>query len=85
VKFDDAMQAQVRVGIHIVAALTVGNEKNCKLRGQLEFFVEFIPKNLLSEGQQDVSVPGVYFKNYSGNEVQLHVNSDDGIGMAPEV
>jgi len=85
VKFDDATQAQVRVGIHKVAVLTVGNEKNGKPRGQLEFFVEFIPKNLLSEGQQDVAVPGVYFKNYSGNEVQLYVNADDGVGMAPEV
>jgi phospholipase D1/2 len=86
VKFDDATQAQVLVGMHKVAVLTVGSDNNNnKPRGQLEFFLEFIPRSLLANSPLDAAVPGVYFKSHSGNAVQLYVNADDGVDMAPEV
>ena len=84
VKFDDATKTQERVGLHKTAILTTGKEGG-KPRGQLEFFLEFIPKDLLCTDLCDVSVPGVYFKGHFGNAVQLYVNADDGDDMAPEV
>jgi len=87
VKFDETTRMQMRVGLHKVAALSNGKEGS-KSRGELEFFLELIPKDLLSDGlcdACDVAVPGVYFKSHVGNAVQLYVNADDGVGMAPEV
>ena len=67
-KFDETGKP-LRVGIHKVAALD-GKTRH----GYLEFFVEYVPAEMMSLGME---VPGVYFKERKGNDVKLYVNADD--------
>lgn len=77
VRFDEVTQTQVRVAIHKIGKLTAG--------GELEFVVEFIPNDFPFKVSCDLAVPDVYFQSRNGNKVQMYVNADDGVGMAPEV
>jgi phospholipase D1/2 len=65
-----------RVGIHKVVYLD-GKESH----GTLEFFVEFVPDELLAT---TLEVPGTYFKAHKGNDVKLYMNADDD-GSAPVI
>lgn len=65
-----------RVGIHKVVYLD-GKESH----GTLEFFVEFVPDELLAT---NMVVPGTYFKAHKGNDVKLYMNADDD-GSAPVI
>jgi hypothetical protein len=53
--------------------------------GQLEFSIDFIPNDFSFNISSDLAVPGVYFQSCNDNSVQMYVNADDGVGMAPEV
>ena len=65
-----------RVGVHKVVYLDGKKEY-----GTLEFFVEFIPVQMLSRAME---VPGLYFSATKGNDVRFYMNADDD-GSAPLV
>lgn len=65
-----------RVGIHKVVYLD-----RKERHGTLEFFVEFVPDELLATS---IEVPGTYFKAHKGNDVKLYLNADDD-GSAPVI
>lgn len=77
VKFSDENKP-LRVGVHKIAWL---NKK--PRHGSLEFFVDYLPLELLSP--MPMEVPGVYFPQQSGNRVKLYVNADDGKPGLPKV
>jgi phospholipase D1/2 len=60
----------LRVGVHKTAWLD-----NKQSHGNLEYFVDYVPVELLSETQMEV--PGVYFQMTQGNKVKMYVNADD--------
>lgn len=60
----------LRVGIHREAWLD-----NKTSHGSLEYFLDFVPVELLAE--LPMQVPGVYFQQTDGNQVKLYVNAED--------
>jgi phospholipase D1/2 len=77
-KYDDEGKP-LRVGVHKVAFLD-----NKPHHGSLEYFVDFLPKELVSSSMP-MEVPGVYFKQQTGNSVKLYTNADDGRPGLPQV
>jgi hypothetical protein len=68
-KWDDNGKP-LRVGIHKKAWLD-----NKTSHGSLEYFVDYVPVELLAE--LPMEVPGVYFQQTNGNQVKLYVNAED--------
>lgn len=68
-KWDDNGKP-LRVGVHKKAWLD-----NKKSHGSLEYFVDYVPVELLAE--LPMEVPGVYFQQTNGNKVKLYVNAED--------
>mgnify|MGYP005845635061 CR=1 FL=1 len=70
---------QLRRGVHRVVYLD-GSVRN----GAFEFYVEFIPKDMMHSNLvrtkgpgSNMVVPGVYFKARQQNQIKLYINADD--------
>jgi phospholipase D1/2 len=81
---------QLRTGVHKKVHLD-----NKPQRGTFEYFIEFIPKDLMHKPPKNrglltrkspvsMVVPGVYFPHRQNNRVRFYINADDK-GSAPPV